>query len=49
MPDVGMFFGVSGVAPDYLTSGKVLVFPKSQVRVREHPWKDGKSKHREAS
>lgn len=46
MPDVGIFISVSGVAPDYLTSSKLLIFPKSQVRVREHPWKDGKSKAR---
>jgi len=28
MPGAGVFFGVSGVAPDYLTSSKLLGLPK---------------------
>ena len=38
--------GVTGVAPDCLTPGRLFLLPKCQVGVMERYWKDGKSKAR---
>lgn len=38
--------GVTGVAPDCLTPGRLFLLPKCQVGVMERCWKDGKSKAR---
>lgn len=43
IPDVGTC-GFADGAPDYLPSGKLLIFTKCQVRVTEHSWKARKSK-----